>query len=71
MSDNLQMTIYNATFYLLNGDICSLRSNTDDKLLFVQVMALCQTGYKLLPDPMITKFTETYLCLMDSVFWKV
>ena len=37
------------------------RSPNDNKPALVQVMALCWTGDKPLPDPMLTQFTDAYM----------
>ena len=38
------------------------RSPIDNKAALVQVMAWCRTGDKPLPKPMMTQFTDTYMC---------
>ena len=37
------------------------RSPIDNKPALVQVVAWCWTGYKPLPEPMMTQFTDTYM----------
>ena len=37
------------------------KSPIDNKPALVQVMAWRQTGHKLLPEPMLTQFTDAYM----------
>ena len=37
------------------------RIPVDNKPVLVQVMAWCRTGDKLLPEPMMTQFTDAYM----------
>ena len=38
------------------------RSSIKDKPALVKVMSWCQTGDKPLPEPMLTQFTDAYIC---------
>ena len=39
----------------------------DSKSLLVQVMAWCRQGNKPLPEPMMTQFTDAYMCHLSPV----
>ena len=55
----------------LNATKVSLKfvpnGSIDNMPAMVRSMAWCQTGYKSLPEPMLTQFSEPYMRLLVSV----
>ena len=43
----------------------------DNKSVLVQVMTWCRTGSKPLPEPMLTWFTDTYICCIRGRWVKL
>ena len=62
MASILADDIFKCIFLNENDRILILGSPIDSKPAWVQVLAWRQTGDKPLPEPMMTQFTDAYIC---------